>query len=270
MSDTNDQNRASGADNDRNAPGALKGTTKITLHTRQARRLFRGRPKGEAKPNGDPKPPIPGVFGFGNLVKQAQVGSMNGDPYADWTLIKIDTEFDDVESFYDEIEKGLDDLLQGKSGFDVALHLSVNPSVEEVTFFSPYAFKACHVIIQADRIMTKLLGANHYALVKRRETEKTQNRVFSRVRRLFAMPAAYKFSGATRSDFLPHANARGRRAIEAYGAVPDKILEKTVQPAYGNWYSRDGENGHEEEDERRDGAQQTDGTLVTSVRAAAE
>ena len=228
--------KANGADE----PGALKGTTTITLHTRQARRLFKGRRKGEFYKNGGEKPPIPGVYGFGNLAKQLQTGSMHGDPYADWYFVRIDTEFEEVETYYDELEQRLDALLEGTDGFDVALHMSKNPTTEEVSFFSPYSFKACHIVLQADRILTKLLGANHYALVKRSETEKLQDNVFARVRRLFAIPAKYRFTGTARADFLPQPNARGQRAIEAHGAVPDAILEKTVQPAYGYWRSHDG------------------------------
>lgn len=229
-------------------PGALAGVTKITLHTRQAQRLFKGRRKGEFYKNGEPKPPIPGVYGFGNLAKQLQTGSMAGDPYADWHFVRIDTEFAEIETDYDALESKLDDLLGNATGFDVALHLSKKPATEEVSFFSPYSFKACHIVLQADRLMTKLLGANHYALVKRKFTEKTQNEIFARVRRLFAIPAKYRFTGTTRADFLPQPNARAQRAIEAHGAVPEAILLRSVEPAYGNWRSADGASEKTEDD----------------------
>lgn len=256
MAAENSRSRAGDNTFGSNEPGALKGTTKITLHTRQARRLFKGRRKGEFYENGDPKPPIPGVYGFGNLAKQLQTGSMHGDPYADWCFVRIDTEIADIETHYDDLEKKLDGLLGDSSGFDVALHMSKKPSTEEVSFFSPYSFKACHIVCQADRILTKLLGANHYALIKRAETEKMQDNVFARVRRLFAIPAKYRFTGTTRADFLPQVNARGQRAIEAHGAVPEAILGKTVEPAYGYWRSRDqavGADNDKQETETNDG-----------------
>lgn len=73
-----------------------------------------------------------------------------------------------------------------------------------------------------------------------------QASVFARVRRLFAIPAKYRFSGTTRADFSPRINARGQRAIEMHGSVPEAILNKSVQPAYGNWRSLNGKSDVED------------------------
>ena len=72
-------------------PGALQGQAWLTLQTRQAQRLIRGRPAAAGKPA------IIGLFGFADRLRGIWQGARQDDPYADWWLVKIEDALEAAE-----------------------------------------------------------------------------------------------------------------------------------------------------------------------------
>ena len=64
-------------------PGALRAVVTLTLETRQAQRMVKGRP------GTSDKPAIMGLIGFANRLRVIWQGARADDPYADWWLVKI-------------------------------------------------------------------------------------------------------------------------------------------------------------------------------------
>ena len=64
-------------------PGALRAVVTLTLETRQAQRMVKGR-SGTVD-----KPAIMGLIGFANRLRVIWQGARADDPYADWWLVKI-------------------------------------------------------------------------------------------------------------------------------------------------------------------------------------
>ena len=69
----------------------------LTLETRQAQRMVKGRP-GTAD-----KPAIMGLIGFANRLRVIWHGARADDPYADWWLVKVHDALDVADLDGDEL-----------------------------------------------------------------------------------------------------------------------------------------------------------------------
>ena len=63
----------------------------LTLQTRQAQRLVKGRSYSADRPA------IIGLIGFANLVRSVWHGARADDPYADWWMLKIHEALEQVK-----------------------------------------------------------------------------------------------------------------------------------------------------------------------------
>ncbi|MGH9844996.1 MAG: AcaB family transcriptional regulator, partial [Blastocatellia bacterium] len=65
-------------------PGTLRSQVTMEIQTGLAQRLVHGRERGEGVE------PIIGVIGFGQRTRALWQAAGDDDPYADWTLLKIE------------------------------------------------------------------------------------------------------------------------------------------------------------------------------------
>ena len=79
-------------------PGALRGEVALTLNTLHALNLFTGR----TRTGDDGTRIVPGVYRFANYLEQVGVGVSADDPYADWTMIRVERLMAGACSFYGE------------------------------------------------------------------------------------------------------------------------------------------------------------------------
>ena len=213
------------------APGALRGQATLTINTRQAQRLFLGRPV-KVKDGQQVHPGVIGVRRFATLVRQVIVGARADDPYADQCLIQLDQEFKSVSMVLAELLQHTEQRLTVRPAVDVTIAVSIDPIAVPLRFSNQYAYRAAYLVADYDQLAAAVLSAHHGALMPRVDCEKLINRGRHLARRVFSIPLRYRFSGACRQDLL-QMTARGTAALEKYGPVPESILERTQVPDYG-------------------------------------
>ncbi len=198
-------------------PGVLRGGATLTLQTRQAQRLVKGRGYSAEKPA------IIGLIGFANLVRSVWHGARADDPYADWWILKIHDALDEAERELSSMERAIAGRFDGMSALEVASPASVKPARVRLNFSNPYAFRAARLVGIFDALACKVLSARHVGLLGRDEAESVLHQGGRVVRRVLQSPVGYRFIGVTRRD-LEQDTAKALQAREVMGEVPDDVV----------------------------------------------
>lgn len=198
-------------------PGALRGGAVLTLHTRQAQRLVKGRSHSAAKPA------IIGLIGFANLARSVWHGARADDPFADWWMLQVHEALVQAEKALSQLALGMASCSSGMSALEVAPPSSVKPARVILNFSNPYAFRAAHLIGVLDGLTCKVLSARHVGLLTRDDAGRLLQQAGREVRRALQSPVGYRFLGVTRRD-VAQGTAKASQAREAMGELPDDVL----------------------------------------------
>ena len=201
-------------------PGVLRGGATLTLQTRQAQRLVKGRATSAEKPA------IIGLIGFANRFRTLWHGARADDPYADWWLLQVHDALDQAERELVSLEQAIVSRFEAMDGIDVTPPASVKPARIALNFSNPYAFRAAGLIGRFDALACMILSARHVGLVERDEAEKTLHQGGRWVRRALQSPVGYRLIGVTRDD-VGQGTAKAMQAVEAMGEIPDEVLSGT-------------------------------------------
>ncbi|RMD64160.1 MAG: TIGR03761 family integrating conjugative element protein, partial [Alphaproteobacteria bacterium] len=203
----------------------LRGGAVLTLQTRQAQRLVKGRGYSADKPA------IIGLIGFANLVRSVWHGARVDDPYADWWMLKIHDALDRADQELSSMGRAIAGRFEELGALEVASPASTKPVRVSLNFSNPYAFHAARVVGAFDALVCKILSARHVGLLARDETEGMLHQGGRVVRRVLQSPVGYRFLGVTRRD-LVQGTAKALQAVEAMGEVPGDILTGTCRAPY--------------------------------------
>lgn len=199
-------------------PGVLRGNATLTVHTRQAQRLVRGRP---ATPD---KPAIIGLLGFANLLRAIWHGARANDPYADGWLLRIHAALEHTHSQIAETRATL--VLDETGPITVAPASSVKPVRVPLQFSNAYAFRGAWLLAAYDGLVCAVLTARHVGVLPRDEAEQILHHGGRRARRALSSPLGYRLLGVTRRD-IEQGTARAVQAREAMGELPPDVLQGT-------------------------------------------
>lgn len=139
--------------------GALRGTTQITIQTRQAQVLLAGR-----EPVGN-RPRIMGLMQFSTYLSQVMVAAKQDDPWADWMLVQVEERLEEADNKLKEQQANLDRVLGANPMMDIQVSESVNPLKVSIGFASSHAYWVARVILQYDAVVRAVLTARHHALI---------------------------------------------------------------------------------------------------------
>ena len=218
-----------------------QGTDTMALHTREAWRLFVGRPAEAKRRSGA----IPGAVRFAAICRSVWVLSAHDNPYADWFLIRAHEELTGVRQHIEQAvtqrEVEFDRLRQ--RGLNLTVMASVQPMTVELAFGSPYGYAAAEAVMEFDLHVRQVLS-----LVRRdRLSEEDGHAAIAeprrRLRRLFLESITWErglrrdeLLPLSRQDFLPSADeaaqARVRAAASQFGEVPLAVLTGQVRPRH--------------------------------------
>ena len=140
-------------------PGALQGEAWLTLQTRHAQRLVRGR---AAAPD---KPAIIGLFGFADRLRGIWQGARQDDPYADWWLIQIHTALAAVKQRIQAGQQTLAERLAASQTLAVTVAVSQKPYRTPLRFANPYAYRGARWLGEYDNLARGVLSAVHVGLM---------------------------------------------------------------------------------------------------------
>lgn len=197
--------------------GPLRGQVWLTLQTRQARHLVRGR-------NGTPeKPPIVGLAAFADRLRVIWQAARNDDPYADWWLIKIHEAIEEREALFRRLRQELNRLLAQMASIEVAVAASERPYRMPLRFANPYAYQAVRLVSKYDALVCTALTACHIGLLDSTTCDDVIKLGARKIRALFSLPQGYRF---LRIDRVCVQKGRGKcgQAVQLMGVVPDDVL----------------------------------------------
>ncbi|WP_416350620.1 PFL_4669 family integrating conjugative element protein [Pseudomonas sp. RTS4] len=201
--------------------GALRSVMDLTLHTHHAARIWHGRTASDGK-NG-----IIGLSGFVGIMNKMKRGAELDDPYSDWWIIQVEEKIATCKVELNLIQEKLDQVMSGlPPTLNIGDNLSVHPVKLPLFINAQLGFMAVYLLTQFDELARRLLLAHHTALIGRRDMEVWLNEGAHVLRSLFGLAQRFKYSGAARDDFAAN-NARAREAREAFGELPQDVLEGT-------------------------------------------
>ena len=195
----------------------LRGSATLTLQSRQAQRLVKGRAYSAEKPA------IIGLLGFANLVRTLWHGARADDPYADWWLLQIHEAMVQTEHELVTLGQGISNRFETLGAIDVSGPVSDKPARIALNFSNPYAFRAARLIGVFDALACKALSARHVGLIGRDESEKVLHQGGRWIRRALQSPVGYRLLGVTRDDVVQN-TVMAMRARDAMGDIPDDVL----------------------------------------------
>jgi integrating conjugative element protein (TIGR03761 family) len=211
-------------------PGALRSRTVLQVQTRKAHALVRGRRREGAKPA------IIGLVRFAALLGPIYAAAAKDDPWADWWLLKVERELTQGKEELAAMRGHLDKLLHGRAVIDVEVAHCEEPVKVDLTFRNPYGFLAAYLVADYDELVLAVLTARHVSLLGRKEAERLLDEGGRLVRRAFHAADGYRHLAVSRED-LRQGTARGLRARETLGELPQEVLEGTLRaehaPAIG-------------------------------------
>ena len=203
-------------------PGALRGQVWLTVQTRQAQRLIRGR-------NGNTdKPTIIGLVGFADRLRVIWQAARNDDPYADWWLVKVDEALERARDLVQKEQGVLDAQLEQLTALEVAVAESMKPFRIALQFANPYAYRGAQLIAEYDKFVRTLLTGHHVGLLSGVAMEGLLNACARKIRGAFAVPQGYHFLNVDRSA-LQQGTANASRARQVMGEVPEDVMNGAHQ-----------------------------------------
>ena len=199
------------------APGALRGGAWLTLQTRHAGRLVKGRP-GTAG-----KPPIIGLLGFADRLRLIWQGIRASDPYAEWWMVKVDQALALAEAELQALRRDIDTRSAASDGLEIDAATSVEPTRVKLEFANPYAYRGAQLLASYDGFARQVLSARHVGLAGGEEAERYLREGARPLRRAFGSALGYRLLGVTRAD-TEQQTVKGKQAVEAMGNLPPEIL----------------------------------------------
>ena len=197
-------------------PGVLRGKATLTVHTRQAQRLVRGRSATADKPA------IIGLLGFANLLRGIWHGARADDPYADGWLLRIHAALEHGQAQLAEARATL--VLDEHGPLAVSPASSVKPVRVPLQFSNAYAFRGAWLLAAYDALVCAVLTARHVGVLPRDEAQQRLQHGGRCARRVFSSPLGYRLTGVTRRD-VEQGTARALQAREAMGELPPDVLQ---------------------------------------------
>lgn len=213
----------------------------MTLHTKDAFRIFTGRP-ADAEAGA---PPIPGGRRFAAVLKSIWHLSANDNPYADWILIRMYDGLVAIRKHLGQVITAREEEIERlkRKGLTLSIMGSRRPRTVELGFRSPYGYATAEAIVEFDyhvRMVKTLVHKDRMSDVEGRAAIREIGR---ELRALFLEPIRWErhllreeLRQLSRSDFLPGAEETARRRVRAavalFGEVPRKVFTGAEAPRH--------------------------------------
>ena len=205
-------------------PGTLRGDATLDIQTRQAQRLVYGRRKTDDKEH------IVGLVRFGMNMKRIWTSASRDDPYADWTLLRVETALTQARDAINTLRQETEALL---SGVATGVHIDVAHSIEPVhvplQFANAYGYMGAYLIADYDQLVRTVLTARHVGLLPSSKSTQSLHSGAKLVRRAFAFSSQWKFTLVTRNDIRNNTPMalKAKEAMPMMGELPQEVIDSS-------------------------------------------
>lgn len=213
----------------------------MTLHTREAYRLFMGRSRdAEGK-----YAPIIGGRRVASALRAAWALSATDNPYADWVLVSF---MDHMEAMKENLEQavaGCEGALKAlrQRGLNYSVLRSRKPVDVDLGFRSPYGYAVAELIVLFDYYVRQVK-----TLIRKDRMSDEDGRILLRqkvreIRSMFELPSRYErflmreeLRQLCRADWLPEVGEESRKRVAAvvglFGEVPREVFTGQIMPKH--------------------------------------
>lgn len=219
--------------------GRLTIETILTIKTRQAQQLAIGRNKS------DKQPPIVGLFRFGKMTVHLWQRAQADDPFADWTLLRIEEGVKEGRQHLKQIGEQMRTLLGSIEGLHFEVADNAEPLDLKLMFSTAYGYQAAQLLYEFDETMRAVLTVRHVGLLNRDVIDRTVYQAGHVVRSLFMLPARWvdrtqpampggpipMLPGCTRQDVRESTPAAALMR-ERLGELPPGIADGSTRPQF--------------------------------------
>lgn len=210
----------------------------MTLHTRDAMRLFVGRPAG------DGQRAIAGGRRVAASLRQLWGLSSNDNPYADWMLVQFDDQIQkirqDLTGVAERTLGRLEDMRQ--KGLAYSVLKSAAPVPVSLGFVSPYGYAVATAVVEFDWLSRVVKSAQRRDVLSSSEahtilfeTKRKCRSVFEPIVRAAALMMRDELRPLTRADFLSSDDNALKRvaAVQGlFGICPKDVFVGTRTPRH--------------------------------------
>ena len=213
----------------------------MTLHTREAYRIFTGRAAEAA----GKLPAIPGGRRFAAVLKSIWHLSANDNPYADWILIRMYAGLVAIRAHLGRVIKAREEAIAAlrRKGLTLAVMGSRSPKTVELGFRSPYGYATAKAIVEFDYYVRMIKTLIHKDRLSDEEGRAAIRELGRELRALFAEPIRWErnllreeLRALSRSDFLAGADELARQRVRAvvalFGEVPRPVFTGAEAPRH--------------------------------------
>lgn len=214
----------------------------MTLHTKEAFRLFMGR----AREPGSEVAPIIGGRRIASSLRNLWMLTADDNPYADWALLRHEQSMTEIgERLRDEIRES-EALLrkQQERGLSYSVLKSSRPQSLQLGFRSPYGYAISRVIVDYDYFIRLQKTLARKTLRSDEQVRQTITGLTRYIRRIFNETSRFdrwlaqpEIHGLSRLDFIEeHATEDGKKRVEfvreVFGMVPADVFTAKLQPRH--------------------------------------
>jgi len=209
--------------------GKIQADIELTLNSPHAVKLWLGRPANYRKNVF----PIIGIGDYFEAVNRIVESAKQDDPYGDWWLMLVENKIDHAEHRIKQVEAALTERRGEVIHKQLKVGASTNPCPfrAPVNIDTPQGFMGLYQLIKFDELAVAIDLARRMAVLESHEVSMWGRYAAGGLRSLFYYAAAFHYSGANRRDFLMN-NARARRALARFGALPPEVLEGAMRSRF--------------------------------------
>ncbi|WP_423271214.1 PFL_4669 family integrating conjugative element protein [Escherichia coli] len=206
--------------------GALHSELRIELHTQYAINTWSGRPASERKPS------LIGMPLFFRLISRISRDSLADNPWADATLLEVETLLDTASQQLQHWLNDIDALMAMlPANASVSRVTSTAPLNIGVHSHTPLGYRCVYILVGFDQLILRVFQAHHYGLMSLKERKAWLHRGSHQIRRIFSVALRYRSHPVTRQDIASN-NDIARQAIEQSGALGNAILLGTKRSRF--------------------------------------
>ena len=166
----------------------------------------------------------PGLEEFARQVRGVYTDASHDNPFADWTLLKIE---DDIKALRDaiaEARKDLKDKLEAIDVMDVEPATRTEPHRDQLEFDTPYAHVLGVALREFDEFVREGMTAAHVGAIRPRERTALFQGMTSRFRRIIMAPHHYPRNRITRATYDEESGQVDTLESRLGGSVPADVL----------------------------------------------
>ena len=166
----------------------------------------------------------PGLEEFARQVRGVYTDASHDNPFADWTLLKIE---DEIKAMRDVIAEARKDLKQKLEEFDangIEAASTSEPHRDLVEFDTPYAHVLGVALREFDELVREGMTAAHVGAIRPRDRTVLFQGITKRLRRIIMTPHHYERNRITRATYNEDPGQVETLESRLGGAVPADVL----------------------------------------------